>query len=69
LNLKDVVGSTLWLEQLKAIGVTLVLSIGATAMLGYLLKATVGLRPSAEDEQSGLDITGHGERGYHPSEV
>jgi Amt family ammonium transporter len=69
LNLKDVVGSTLWLEQLKAIGVTLVLSIGATAMLGYLLKATVGLRPSAEDEQSGLDITGHGERGDHPSEV
>jgi Amt family ammonium transporter len=69
LNLKDVVGQTLWLEQLKAIGVTLVLSIGATAILGYLLKATVGLRPSAEDEQSGLDITGHGERGYHPSEV
>jgi len=69
LNLKDVVGQTLWLEQLKAIGVTLVLSCVATAVLGYLLKATVGLRPTAEDEQSGLDITGHGERGYHPSEV
>jgi Amt family ammonium transporter len=69
LNLKDVVGKTLWLEQLKAIGVTLVLSCVATAVLGYLLKATVGLRPTAEDEQSGLDITGHGERGYHPSEV
>jgi Amt family ammonium transporter len=69
LNLKDVVGKTLWIEQCKAIGVTLVLSIGATAALGYLLKATIGLRPSAEEEQSGLDITGHGERGYHPSEV
>jgi Amt family ammonium transporter len=69
LNLKDVVGKTLWLEQLKAIGLTLVLSCVATAVLGYLLKATVGLRPTAEDEQSGLDITGHGERGYHPSEV
>ena len=69
LNLKDVVGKTLWLEQLKAIGLTLVLSIGATAALGYLLKVTIGLRPSAEEEQSGLDITGHGERGYHPSEV
>jgi Amt family ammonium transporter len=69
LNLKDVVGSTLWIEQCKAIGVTLVLSIGATAALGYLLKVTIGLRPTAEEEQSGLDITGHGERGYHPSEV
>jgi Amt family ammonium transporter len=69
LNLKDVVGKTLWIEQLKAIGLTLVLSIAATAALGYLLKVTIGLRPTAEDEQSGLDITGHGERGYHPSEV
>jgi ammonium transporter, Amt family len=69
LNLKDVVGQTLWLEQLKAIGVTLALSLVGTAILGYALKATIGLRPSTEDEQSGLDITGHGERGYHPSEV
>jgi Amt family ammonium transporter len=69
LNLKDVVGKTLWIEQLKAIGLTLVLSCVATAVLGYLLKVTIGLRPSTEDEQSGLDITGHGERGYHPSEV
>ena len=59
----------MWLEQLKAIGFTLVLSVGATAVLGYLLKVTIGLRPTTEDEQSGLDITGHGERGYHPSEV
>jgi Amt family ammonium transporter len=69
LNLKGVVGATLWIEQLKAIGLTLALSIGATAAIGYLLKAVIGLRPSAEDEQSGLDISGHGERGYHPSEV
>jgi Amt family ammonium transporter len=64
LNLKDVVGSTLWLEQVKAIGLTLVLSIVATAVIGYALKATLGLRPTEEEEEAGLDITGHGERGY-----
>jgi Amt family ammonium transporter len=65
LNLKDVVGSTLWVEQIKAMGVTLALSLIGTAVIAYALKATIGLRPSEEDEESGLDITGHGERGYH----
>jgi len=65
LNLADVVGKTLWLEQLKAMGLTLVLSIVATAGLAYALKLSIGLRPSAEDEESGLDVTDHGERGYH----
>jgi len=69
LNLKDVVGKTLWLEQLKAMGLTLTLSILGTVVLAYAIKATLGLRPTTEDEMSGLDITGHGERGYHPSEV
>jgi Amt family ammonium transporter len=41
------------------------LAVLGTAVLGYALKYTVGLRPSAEDEETGLDITGHGERGYH----
>jgi ammonium transporter, Amt family len=68
LNLKDVVGKTLWLEQVKAIGLTLTLSLIGTAVLGYALKATIGLRPSEEEEVEGLDITGHGERGYHMSE-
>ena len=68
LNLKDVVGQTLWLEQVKAIGLTLALSLIGTAVLGYALKATIGLRPSEEEETEGLDITGHGERGYHMSE-
>jgi ammonium transporter, Amt family len=65
LNLKDVVGKTLWLEQLKAIGFTLVISIVGTCILGYAIKAVMGLRPSAEDEESGLDVTGHGEKGYN----
>jgi Amt family ammonium transporter len=69
LNLKDVVGKTLWLEQLKAIGVTLVLSIVGSVVLGYALKFTLGLRPSEEDERSGLDLSDHGERGYSLSEI
>jgi len=69
-NLKDIIaGNTLWLEQLKAMGLTLVLSLVGTAIIGYALKATVGLRPSAENEEAGLDVSDHGERGYHLTEV
>jgi Amt family ammonium transporter len=68
-NLKDIVGKTLWLEQLKAMGLTITIAIVATCVLGYALKATIGLRPSEEDEVTGLDLSDHGERGYHSSEV
>lgn len=63
-NLKDVVGKTLWLEQLKAMALTLVLSIVATIIIAYLVKALLGLRPSVEAEQEGLDLSDHGEEGY-----
>lgn len=68
-NLKDIVGKTLWLEQLKAMGLTMGLAIGATVVLAYALKATIGLRPSREDEETGLDLSDHGERGYHLSDA
>jgi Amt family ammonium transporter len=68
-NLAGIVGKTLWLEQLKAIGLTLVLSVGATAVIAYAIKAVLGLRPSVEGEESGLDETDHGEAGYHPEEA
>jgi ammonium transporter, Amt family len=63
-NLKDVVGHTLWIEQLKAIGLTLVLSVLATVVLAYIVKALIGLRPTPEVERMGLDINEHGEEGY-----
>jgi Amt family ammonium transporter len=63
-NLKDVVGKTLWLEQLKAIGLTLVLSVVATVIIAYVIKAVIGLRPTVEAEQEGLDLSDHGEEGY-----
>jgi len=63
-NLKDIVGKTLYIEQFKAIVVTLVISLVATAILAYLVKALIGLRPTEEEEARGLDISDHGEEGY-----
>ncbi len=62
-------GKTLWLEQLKSIGLTLTLSIVGTTVIAYAVKAVLGLRPSLEAEELGLDDTDHGEAGYHPEEM
>jgi Amt family ammonium transporter len=45
--------------------VTLVISIVGTSVIGQIVKAVIGLRPTTEDEETGLDLTDHGERGYH----
>ncbi len=63
-NLKDIVGKSLWLEQVKAIVVTLLLAVVMTAIIGFVVKAIVGLRPTVEAEQEGLDLSDHGEEGY-----
>lgn len=68
-NLSSLIGSGLVLEQIKAIGVTLAMSIGGTALIAYGIKAVIGLRPSAEDEEVGLDQADHGESGYHDVET
>jgi len=68
-NLGGIVGHTLWIEQVKAMGLTLALSIGGTVVIGYAVKALLGLRPSLEGEEQGLDATDHGEAGYHPDEM
>ena len=44
------------------------LSVGGTVVIAYLVKAVIGLRPSVEDEEAGLDDTDHGEAGYHSNE-
>jgi Amt family ammonium transporter len=67
-NLSALVGKTLWIEQLKAMGFTIVLSVGATVVIAYAVKAVLGLRPSLEAEEAGLDDADHGEAGYHPEE-
>jgi Amt family ammonium transporter len=52
-------------SQIKAILVTLVLSVVGTAVIALIVKVTLGLRPSEEVEMSGLDLAEHGEEGYH----
>jgi Amt family ammonium transporter len=63
-NLKDVIGKSLWIEQLKAMGLTILLSVGATVVLAFVVKSLVGIRPTVEAEQEGLDLGEHGEEGY-----
>jgi len=53
------------LSQIKAILVTLLLSVVATTIIAFIVKAIVGLRPSDEVETAGLDLAEHGEEGYH----
>ncbi len=52
-------------HQIKAILLTLVLSVVATTILAFVVKAIVGLRADPETETVGLDLTEHGEEGYH----
>ena len=62
---KIVAGGTLWIEQIKAISVTLCLAVVGTIVIAYVVKAIVGLRPNEEVETLGLDLAEHGEEGYH----
>src|SRR5438477_2738283 len=66
-GLATVVGHTLWLEQLKAMGITIALAVIGTAMIAAVVRATIGLRIASEIERQGLDINIHGEEGYIPS--
>ena len=50
--------------QIKAVTLTLLWSGIGSAVLFFILDKTIGLRPDAEAEREGLDITEHGERAY-----
>ncbi len=63
-GLAKIVGHTLWLEQLKAIGVTIVLAVVGSAIIGAIVRGLIGLRIPPEIERQGLDINEHGEEGY-----
>jgi ammonium transporter, Amt family len=52
------------LEQLKAIGITILFAVVATTIIGALVKTFIGLRIAPEIERQGLDINEHGEEGY-----
>jgi Amt family ammonium transporter len=57
-------GGSLVVVQIKAILVTVVLSVVATAVIAFIVKAVIGLRPTKEEEEVGLDLTDHNEEGY-----
>jgi Amt family ammonium transporter len=63
-NLSGLVGRTLWREQLRGSGLTMLFAVTMTAGLAYLIRAVIGLRADADHEQQGLDLAHHGEEGY-----
>jgi Amt family ammonium transporter len=64
-GLAKLIGHGLWLEQLKAIGITMALAIVGTVIIASIVKAVIGLRPTEDVETLGLDLAEHGEEGYH----
>jgi Amt family ammonium transporter len=63
-GLAGILHRLLWLEQLKAIALTILLAVVASAIIGALVNAFIGLRIAPEIERQGLDINEHGEEGY-----
>jgi Amt family ammonium transporter len=63
-GLAKIVGHTLWLEQSKAIGITIVFAVVGSAIIGAIVRGLIGLRIAPEIERQGLDINQHGEEGY-----
>ena len=61
---KLVTDHMLWTEQLKAMGLTIVLAVVGTAVIAYAIKLVTSLRPTPEVETVGLDLSEHGEEGY-----
>ena len=53
------------ITQIWAVGTTVVWTGIVSAALFLILKYTIGLRPDAEAETNGLDISEHGERAYN----
>jgi ammonium transporter, Amt family len=52
------------IAQAKAVGLTLVWSGVGSAIIFTLVKLVLGTRVSPDEEQTGLDLSQHGERGY-----
>jgi Amt family ammonium transporter len=57
-------GHKLYIQQLEIVAFTIAISVIGTAIIAFALKFTLGLRPTPEQEEAGLDVTDHGEEGY-----
>jgi Amt family ammonium transporter len=56
-----------WMQvvhQIGGVAIAWVLSIVGTLVILFVVDKTIGLRVSADEEQTGLDLTQHGEEGY-----
>jgi Amt family ammonium transporter len=51
-------------HQAASVGIAWTLSIVGTLVILFLVDKTIGLRVSADDEATGLDLSQHGEEGY-----
>jgi len=51
-------------EQIKAAIVTIILAVVASMVLALAIRKAIGLRPTPEEENAGLDTVDHGEEGY-----
>jgi Amt family ammonium transporter len=49
------------MTQLYGVSVTLIYTAIMSAIILYVVKAVIGLRPTAQEEEEGLDLTQHGE--------
>jgi ammonium transporter, Amt family len=53
------------ITQIKAVVLTLLWSGLGSAVLYFIIDKTIGLRPDADAEREGLDLSAHGERAYN----
>jgi len=58
-------GMTQLIAQLKGVAAIGVYTVVVSAICWFLIKFTIGLRVSAEEEIEGLDIGEHGQEAYH----
>jgi ammonium transporter, Amt family len=54
--------------QALAVLFAVVIAVVGTVVIMYALKAIMGLRPSSQNEELGLDLADHGESAYHGGE-
>jgi Amt family ammonium transporter len=53
------------IKQLVGVGAVGAYTVVVSAICWFLIKATIGLRVSAEEEIEGLDVGEHGQEAYH----
>lgn len=62
--IKNLVGHGLWIEQVKAGALVVLLSVVGTVVSYYIVNALIGCRVDTDVETQGLDLAEHGEDGY-----